>query len=121
MRHEQEKDLFAQHLKRFAASLPGRVTSDGMWTIRGFIDISGGIHPISSDTKAISKILELHLFPYFLSFAEEIGYDIELADRQNWYPDLTFIKKNDPGTKFAVDLKTTYRDEEHPGFCKSSF
>lgn len=117
MRHEQEKKRFAQHLKRFAASLPGLVTSDGMWTIRGFIDISGGIHPISSDTKAISKILELHLFPYFLSFAEEIGYDIELADRQNWYPDLTFIKRNDPGTKFAVDLKTTYRDEEHPGFC----
>lgn len=117
MRHEQEKTLFAEHLKRFAASLPGRVTSEGAWTIRGFIDISGNIHPVSSDTKAISKILELHLFPYFLSFAEEIGYDIELADRQNWYPDLTFIKKNDPGTKFAVDLKTTYRDETHPGFC----
>lgn len=61
--------------------------------------------------------MELHLFPHFLSFAESIEYEIELATCQNWYPDLTFIKKDNPNIKFAVDLKTTYRDDEYAGFC----
>jgi len=30
------------------------------------------------------------------------------ADKQNWYPDITFISKKDKRIKFAVDLKTTY-------------
>lgn len=83
----------------------------------GFIDIFKNIYTISNDTKIVSKILELHLFPHFISFAEEIGYDIELATFQNWYPDLTFISKANPNIKFAVDLKTTYRDVDYPGFC----
>lgn len=57
------------------------------------------------------------MFPHFLIFAKEIGYEIELATYQNWYPDLTFISQSNPSVKFAVDLKTTYRDENYPGFC----
>jgi hypothetical protein len=115
--HTDEKDLFARQLKDFASTLPDVLTKDGEWTVRGFIDIFKNIHTISSDTKIISKVLELHLFPHFLAFAESIGYDIELATYQNWYPDLTFLSKRDPQIKFAVDLKTTYRDEKHPEFC----
>lgn len=83
----------------------------------GFIDIFKNIYTISSDTKIVSKVLELHLFPHFLSFAQSIGYEVELATHQNWYPDLTFIKLDNPSIKFAVDIKTTYRDAEYPGFC----
>lgn len=43
--------------------------------------------------------------------------NIYTISSQNWYPDLTFISKSNPQIKFAVDLKTTYRDEEYPGFC----
>lgn len=42
---------------------------------------------------------------------------MEPASHQNWYPDLSFISKADGGVKFAVDLKTTYRDEKYPDFC----
>lgn len=104
-------------LKDFATTLTSFITKGNEWTIRGFIDIFKNIYTISSDTKIVSKVLELHLFPQFLSFAESIGYDIELATFQNWYPDLTFICKENHGIKFAVDLKTTYRDENYPGFC----
>ncbi len=52
-----------------------------------------------------------------MAFAERIGYTIELATYQNWYPDLTFVSKANPKIKFAVDLKTTYRDDEYIGFC----
>lgn len=105
MINEQEKLSFAIKLKEFAASLPSKITMNDEWTIRGFIDIFKNVYTVSSDTKIISKILELHLFPYFVSFAEDIDYKIELAEHQNHYPDLTFIKKNDTKIKFAVDLK----------------
>lgn len=117
MKHETEKALFSMQLKKFAATLEDFIAQGNEWTIRGFIDIFRNIYTISSDTKIVSKVLELHLFPHFLSFAEENGYDLELATYQNWYPDLTFISKTDSNVKFAVDLKTTYRNKEYPDFC----
>lgn len=117
MQFDQEKAAFSADLKTFANTLADKISTGGEWTIRGFIDIFRNIYTISTDTKIVSKILELHLFPHFLAFAGQIGYTVELATYQNWYPDLTFISKADPDVKFAVDLKTTYRDEEYPGFC----
>ena len=120
MKNEREKALFLAQLKDFANTLSDKIAVNDEWTIKGFIDIFKNIYTISSDTKIVSKILELHLFPQFLAFAEQTGYDIELATYQNYYPDLTFISKTDPSIKFAVDLKTTYREENHPDFCNLS-
>lgn len=115
--YEVEKQEFSINLKRFASTLGQYIAREDEWTIRGFIDVFRNLYTISADTKVVSKILELHIFPHVLAFAEEIGYDLELAAHQNWYPDLTFVNKENPAVKFAVDLKTTYYDEEHPGFC----
>ncbi len=41
--------------------------------IKGFIDIDKNIYTISSDTKIISKILEIQLFPKFKTFAKKMG------------------------------------------------
>ena len=117
MNNEKEKTIFACKLKEFASSLGEYILKEDEWTVRGFIDIFKNIYTISSDTKIVSKVLELHLFPHFVTFAERIGYRLELATYQNWYPDLTFISKTDSDVMFAVDLKTTYRDEKYPGFC----
>lgn len=117
MKNETEKAAFFRQLTDFAATLGSCVSQGDEWTIRGFIDIFKNIYSISSDTKIISKVLELHLFPQFLVFAEKTGYDMELATHQNWYPDITFISQNNREIKFAVDLKTTYRLEDYPGFC----
>lgn len=117
MKNEAEKIEFTRYLKGFANTLADRISCNGVWTVKGFIDIFRNIYTISSDTKIVSKILELHLFPYFISFADTIGYEIELAKHQNYYPDLTFLSKTNPAIKFAVDIKTTYRDEDYPGFC----
>jgi len=114
---ESEKKDFSSELKCFASTLGQYISKNDEWTIKGFIDIFKNIYTVSTDTKIVSKILELHIFPYFLDFANRIGYDLELATYQNWYPDLTFINKENPLIKFAVDLKTTYRDEEYVGFC----
>lgn len=115
--HIEQKNNFLKALKLFATSLANEISVNGEWTVKGFIDIFKNIYTISCDTKIVSKILELHLFPSFTKFAENIGYNIELASHQNYYPDLTFISKENSDIKFAVDLKTTYMDDDYPGFC----
>jgi hypothetical protein len=112
------KTLFLQNLKSFAETLTAYVSTNSKdWTIKGFIDIDENIYTISSDSKIISKILEIQLFPEFKKFANQNGYDIVLAEKQNWYPDLSFVNKKDSKIKFAVDIKTTYRLSEYEGFC----
>lgn len=111
------KQDFLYELKIFVETLTEKISSDDEWTMRGVIDIFEKIYPLPPDTKVLSKILELHLFPYFLQFAESVNFNLELAEHQNWYPDLTFISKENLNIKFAVDLKTTYRDEKNPDFC----
>jgi len=104
------KNKFKNELDKFAQELRNYVSSEnGDWTIKGFIDIYKNIYTISSDTKIVSKILEIHIFPKILHFAESIGYNIILAEKQNWYPDLTFVNKNNSDIKFALDIKTTFR------------
>jgi len=101
---------FEKGLAEFVVELKKYVsTAEGDWTIKGFIDVYKNIYTISSDTKIVSKILEIHIFPEILRFAEKIGYNLVLAEQQNWYPDLSFVKKDDDSIKFALDLKTTFR------------
>jgi len=107
---EQYKSDFKKALDNFTTKLEKYVSTDnGDWSVKGFIDVYKNIYTISSDTKIVSKILEIHIFPQILRFADEIGYKIILTEHQNYYPDLTFISKENEEVKFAVDLKTTYR------------
>lgn len=118
MHIDQEKTEFLTHLKELGQTLTKHVSTNGRdWSIKGFIDVDQNIYTISSDTKIISKILEIQLFPKFLKFAESIGYKVILAEHQNWYPDISFVKKTDSSVKFAVDIKTTYRLTDYPNFC----
>jgi hypothetical protein len=75
---------FHNRLQEFVQSLGSYVsTKDGQWTVKGFIDVYKNIYTISSDTKVVSKILEIHLLPKILDFAENNGYAIVLPDYQN--------------------------------------
>jgi hypothetical protein len=118
IKYSEEKRRFSDELSKFAESLEQHISYNGEWNIKGFIDVFKNIYTISSDTKVISKIIELHLFPHFSQFAESIGYSIELADYQNWYPDLTFVNSENSDIKFAVDVKTTYVDANRIDCCK---
>jgi hypothetical protein len=116
------KDEFKKELDKFSDKLKSYVsTESGDWTVKGFIDVYKNIYTISSDTKIVSKILEIHIFPQILQFAESIGYNIILAEKQNWYPDLTFVNKKNDEVKFAVDIKTTFRrNHKTAGFTLGS-
>lgn len=118
MNKEEEKAAFLEALSGLIGSMNNDIrTDDGQWTVKGFIDVFHNIYTISSDTKIVSKILEIHLLPKLLSFAEEFGFGIVLADHQNYYPDISFVKTTDPNLKFAVDFKTTYRLTDRLDFC----
>ncbi len=113
-----EKESFIAKLEEFVTGLKSYIsTEDGQWTVKGFIDIFKNVYTVSSDTKIVSKILEIHLFPKILEFAQVNGYKVVLAEHQNYYPDISFVDGADESIKFAVDLKTTYRNQSYPGHC----
>ena len=97
------------------------VSDNGDWVVKGFIDIYKNIYPVSSDTKVISKIIELMLLPALFNFADRHKLKIELGKHQNHYPDISFVARN--GVKIALDVKSTYRAnrERANGFTLGSF
>jgi hypothetical protein len=104
------KAEFETALRAFSDTLTKHVsTGDGQWTVKGFIDIYKNIYTISSDSKIVSKIIEIHILPEIISFADAHGFSIVLAEHQNYYPDISFVLKEDDSVRFAVDIKTTYR------------
>lgn len=104
MTKEKFIELLRDAVKDFGESIS---TEDGNWVVKGFVDIHKNIYTISADTKVISKIIELYIFPKIVKFANINNLEIELTKEQNYYPDITF--KDDEGNLFAVDLKSSYR------------
>lgn len=96
-------------------------TERGDWVVKGFIDVYRNIYTVSVDTKVVSKIIELMLFPVISRFACAHGYKMVLCDHQNHYPDITFIAPD--GAKIALDVKSTYRTspERVNGFTLGAF
>jgi len=110
-KNEILKADFLELIQKEVANFSKSVSTDkGDWVVKGFIDIAKNIYTISIDTKVISKIMELLIFPNICAFAERNGFKIILSKEQNFYPDITFVDAN--GNKYAIDLKSTYRKDE---------
>jgi len=102
------KLVFLEQLQRVARELTGAVaTKSGDWVVKGFIDVYRRVYALTGDTKVVSKVLELLLYPKMAEFAAATGHKLVLSGEQNHYPDLSFVR--DDGVKFAIDMKTTYR------------
>lgn len=114
---EKVKKLFEDELRSLLIEIEKSVSTDNQWNIKGFIDIHKTIFSSSTDTKIISKVMEIQMYPILKEFAEKKGYELVLPSKQNWYPDMTFILKENAEVKFAVDFKTTYRDQKRSEFC----
>ncbi len=98
-------EQFHIHLQAHAASFAKAVaTNEGEWIIKGFIDVYQRVYSISVDTKIVSKVLELLLFPMFVEFATKHGLQIELCQHQNFYPDLPL-----PTPPLAIGSRWTSR------------
>lgn len=115
-------DKFKDRLEKYISEFQKVLSSpSGDWTIKGFIDIAKNIYTISVDTKVISKVIELMLFPILQKFAIDNRYEMILSAEQNHYPDITFIDNKQH--KIALDLKSTYRvsPDKVPGFTLGAF
>ncbi len=117
-----EQDNFQKSLLRHTEDFRKILaTPSGDWTVKGFIDVAKNIYTISVDTKVVSKIIELMMFPVLQKFAKENNFEMHFCTEQNHYPDVTFITKEKH--KIALDLKSTYRKEngDASGFTLGAF
>jgi hypothetical protein len=109
---------FALKLAELAITLRKHFTTEnGQWAVTGLIDNFRKVYAISSDTKIVSKILEIYFFQQNLAFAQINGYKIVLAEHRSYYPDISFAKSDDESIGFAVNFKTKYRNPEKPPLC----
>lgn len=107
------KERFLENLQDAIKDYQSKIaTENGDWIIKGFVDVYKNIYTITLDTKVVSKVMEILLIPLLEEFALKHNLDLELASQQNFYPDFTFICK-DSKNKFAVDLKTTMKDNQN--------
>jgi hypothetical protein len=68
---EKFRETILSYFKEFAQTL---ATDQGDWVVKGFIDVYRNIYTISVDTKVVSKVIELMLFPVISRFATENNY-----------------------------------------------
>ena len=113
-----DKDGFIKIFNSFIPELQEyTLDKNKEWNIKGFIDKNKTIFQISTDTKLVSKIIEIHIFPEIIKFAKKNNFDLILPDSQNYYPDLSFIYKKDKTIKYAVDIKTTFIRNNARSYC----
>lgn len=109
-----EKKFFKTRFQSYVKDLELFVNTErNDWSVKGFVDSYKHLYKITSDTKLVSKVMEIQLLQRLLEFGESIQYRIELPFHQNYYPDFTFISNVEDNVKFAVDLKTTYRSPKY--------
>ncbi len=118
MQQDNFQKSLLKHTEEFRKVL---ATPSGDWSVKGFIDVAKNIYTISVDTKVVSKIIELMMFPVLQKFAKENSYEMRFCAEQNHYPDVTFLTKDKQ--KIALDLKSTYRKEngDVSGFTLGAF
>ena len=76
-----DKKTFIKLLREAVSGFDKAIsTEDGNWVVKGFIDVYKNIYTISSDTKVVSKIIELYIFPKILEFATQNELEIELTN-----------------------------------------
>lgn len=99
----------------------------GRFSVCGFVNQSGDVYPLGSDTKVLSTVFELVCRPVIISVAKKLDYEVIEPVVQNHYPDFSLVRSvvgsdvNLRGTEFplarsrferpkiAIDVKTTYR------------
>lgn len=105
------KQEFRTRLLKYVDQFNSAVSTDkGDWIVKGFIDIAKNIYTISIDTKVVSKIMEILLFPKICEFVQENKYKMVLSKEQNFYPDISFVDL--ANNKYALDIKSSYRKDD---------
>ncbi|MBM0742566.1 hypothetical protein JOY44_13220 [Phormidium sp. CLA17] len=84
--------------------------------ICGLISTEGNIYPLGSDTKVLGAVFEVFTRPMILEIAQENSFEVVEATVQNYYPDFTLMNDREDSRKIAVDVKTTYIENDSDSF-----
>jgi hypothetical protein len=87
------------------------------WGIVGILLKNGKVYTLSYDSKILSGIFEILCEPVIRQIALERGFIIEKTT-QNSYPDFTLFGPDKPQTKYAIEVKSTYRQYNKEGNVK---
>jgi len=86
------------------------------YSLCGVVDRKARVYPLGSDTKVISTLFEIVARQAIVAYAQKSGLELIEPEKQNHYPDFTLSRGKDDLKKISLDVKTTYRKEEHEKF-----
>lgn len=78
----------------------------------GILDSSNLIHTLGTDSKIIGRIFEMYAQPVLESIAKKHQLILNTPESQTTYPDFILMKSESDPNKIAIDIKTTYIDND---------
>ena len=104
IKNNELKNNFLRLIQKEVADFSKSIsTAQGDWVVKGFIDIAKNIYTISIDTKVISKIMELLIFPSICAFAERNKFKIILSYVGHFVLGIIYTRSDD-----AADERKIY-------------
>ncbi len=91
--------------------------------VYGILDANNRIHTLGTDSKIIGRIFEMLTQPVLERIAERHNMMLITPASQTVYPDFVLMTSEESDQKIAIDVKTTYieNDNSRFGFTLGSF
>ena len=78
----------------------------------GLLDNNNNIHTLGTDSKIIGRIFEMFTQPVLAKIAKKHNMILATPESQTVYPDFILYTDKDSKEKIAIDVKTTYIDDD---------
>lgn len=82
------------------------------FNVYGILDAENQIHTLGTDSKIIGRIFEMFTQPVLVKLANEFDLKLETPKSQTLYPDFIMMSDSTSQNKIAIDVKTTYIDND---------
>lgn len=81
--------------------------------VYGILDSKNNIHTLGTDSKIIGRIFEMLIQPVLNEIADRHNLLLKTPESQTVYPDFVMMASADSKEKIAIDIKTTYVDNDN--------
>lgn len=79
----------------------------------GILDTNNKIHTLGTDSKLIGRIFEMFAQPILEEIAIKHNFILRTPESQTVYPDFIMMEDEKSKSKIAIDIKTTYIDNDN--------
>ncbi len=80
--------------------------------VHGILDADMKIHSLGTDSKIIGRVFEMLTQPILEGIANDYGFILKTPESQTVYPDFIMMKSSESDEKIAIDVKSTYIDND---------